>query len=741
MAEGSALDRVEGTAARLRGRARETLGITEDNAAPPLREVVRGSGVGWYPLLAIGLLVVVDEFFGFGLAVLGPEITNTLGISKAMLAAIISAKLLAVSIAMLPMAAYVQERPRRAALSIGAAFGWSAATVLAAFVVGPAGLLIVVLLDGATSGSVRAVHQPLLLDYYPPEARYRTMSWYTGALVLGSVISPLFVGLLTTTFDLTWRGVFLAMGIVSFAAAVLAVRLRDPGFGRWDTDRVRALVHEEAGPPPSMANPATAEGPVESAEVPLRFFDVIRRLQRIPTVRRALVAQAVLGVLIVPYTTFLLFFLDEEWGLGPGARALFFAGLSAVSVVAVGAYGSRGEDLFRRDPPGVIRLASLMLGASLIVIVAGALVPWFVPMVLFFAAAAAMNAMVSPAVVTAMMAIVPARMRPHLAALAGIYLAGVGGFAGALLLSSVDRRFGTGGALVSIAVPGVVGAAILRSAADTVDADLDAMLDEIVEEEEVQTLRAEGAELPILACRGIDFSYGRVQVLFGVDFSLAEGEMVALLGTNGAGKSTLLRVISGLGLPDRGSVRLRGREITWIEAERRAGLGVMQVPGGKAVFGDMTVVENLRVYGHVLGRKRAVVERGIEEAFDAFPRLAERRSSLASTLSGGEQQMVALSKALIVPPELLLIDELSLGLAPKAVGSLLDMVREINHRGTSVVLVEQSVNVALSLVDHAYFMERGEIRFDGPARDLLGRTDLLRSVFLEGSSGHGDGAQ
>jgi ABC-type branched-subunit amino acid transport system ATPase component len=260
------------------------------------------------------------------------------------------------------------------------------------------------------------------------------------------------------------------------------------------------------------------------------------------------------------------------------------------------------------------------------------------------------------------------------------------------------------------------------------------MVDALVEDEELRVLRDGGARLPLLACRGIDFSYGRLQVLFDVDFSVDAGEMVALLGTNGAGKSTLLRVISGVGLPTNGTIRVDGADITYLDAERRVERGITQIPGGKAVFGPMSVVDNMRVFGFSHGRKRAAIDRGIEESFEKFPRLAERRDQLASTLSGGEQQMLALSKAFIVRPRLLLIDELSLGLAPKVVGELLEMVRVINTSGTAVVLVEQSVNIALSAVDHAFFMEKGEIRFDGRAVDLLGRDDLLRSVFLAGAT-------
>jgi ABC-type branched-subunit amino acid transport system ATPase component len=158
------------------------------------------------------------------------------------------------------------------------------------------------------------------------------------------------------------------------------------------------------------------------------------------------------------------------------------------------------------------------------------------------------------------------------------------------------------------------------------------------------------------------------------------------------------------------------------------------MPGGRSVFPGMSVVENLRMCAFTLRRSSKAVERGIDAAFDAFPALAARRNQGADTLSGGEQQMLALGRAFILQPRLLLIDELSLGLAPLIVGQLIEMVRRINATGTAVVVVEQSVNIALTLVDHAYFMERGQMRFDGDARDLVARPDLLRSVFLEGAS-------
>lgn len=721
-----------------RAAARRALGVTgidgddsasvdgarggETDGRTSLPALVAASGVGWYPLFAIGALVVVDELFGFVLSVLGPEISRALGMSKGALAAVLSVKLLAVSVASLPMAALVQRRPWRAGISLVTAFVWTAATFLAVFVIGVWGLVLVAVIDGLSSGSVRVLHQPLLMDSYPNRARVRVQTAYAAAVSGGSVIAPLLVGALTAWAGLTWRGVFLAVGVTSLAAALFALRLRDPGVGRSDDAPMRAAVSGDADP----GTDAAADAGVPE----LRFGEVVRRLTMIPTIRRALVAQAVFGVLVVPYSTFLLFFLEERWDMGPGARSVFFAVSAVGAVVALRLFGPVGERMFRRDPARLVRLASLLLGASVVMIVAGALVPVFGVMIACFVLSSASAAALGPSLIVTMLGVVPASFRPHLAALAGIYTAGVGGVAGALLLGTVDRRFGTAGALVAIVIPGVVGAWILRGCAATVNDDLDRMIDEVVDEDLLAQQRRSGAPIPALACRGLDVSYGPVQVLFGVDLEVADGEMVALLGTNGAGKSTVLRAVSGLNLPSRGSVRLAGRDITWLDPERRVPLGLVQIPGGRSTFGPLSVIDNLRAHAYSLGNDRATVERRLDEAMAAFPRLADRRDQPAATLSGGEQQMLALAKAIVVPPRVLLIDELSLGLAPLVVGELLAIVRSINQRGTSVVLVEQSVNVALSLVDRAYFLERGRVQFEGRSSDLLGRDDLLRSVFL-----------
>ncbi len=711
----------------VRQRAREALGVTGQTDPPPLREVM-GGNVRWYPLVAISMLVLATELAGFAVVVLGPDIARSLGISASALAALLSAKLFAVAVATLPMAALVQNGARRAVICVVTAFIWTGIAALTAFVVGPWGLAIVLVVDGLATGSVRVLHQPLLLDSYPTGARMRVLSAYQAATTGGSVVAPLVVALLSGWAALTWRGTMLVIALLSLTAALVAIRLRDPGVGRWDTDQLRDAVatagdeHEQGAG--EHAAPAAAE------EHQLGFGEVVQRLLLIPTVRRALVAQAVFGLLLVPYTTFLLFFLDERWGFDSSQRALFFGATSIGGIVALRWFAPRAERLFRRDPADLVRTASWLLLASVVLIVPAALSPAMVPMVLLFALSSALGTTVGPALAMTMFSIVPARFRPHLAALGGIYLAGVGGFAGALLLGSLDRRFGVAGALVGVVVPGVVGALILRTAARTVDDDLNRMIDEFIEDEAVAQRRRTGTNTRLLSCRGLDFSYGQVQVLFGVDFHVDAGEIVALLGTNGAGKSTVLRVVSGLGLPSRGSVRFDGLDVTWLDAERRVPLGIIQIPGGRSAFGPMTVLDNLLVHAHTLGGRHDEIDEHLQRAFEMFPRLYERRNQIASTLSGGEQQMLALSKAVILQPRLLLIDELSLGLAPKVVGELLAAVREIHRSGTSVVLVEQSVNIALSIASRAYFLERGTVRFEGATADLIGRDDLLRSVFL-----------
>jgi ABC-type branched-subunit amino acid transport system ATPase component len=238
----------------------------------------------------------------------------------------------------------------------------------------------------------------------------------------------------------------------------------------------------------------------------------------------------------------------------------------------------------------------------------------------------------------------------------------------------------------------------------------------------------------LLELEHVDVFYDRVQVLYDVNVHVRKGERVALLGTNGAGKSTILKVASRLIEPRAGVARWRGREISGMTAEELVRGGLGHVPGGRGLFPSLTVAENLRMGGFVLGDAKQVDEE-VERVTSYFPWIRERATQPAGTLSGGEQQQLATARALLARPELLMIDELSLGLAPIVVERLMETVQRLHEdEGLTIVIVEQQATFALGYTDRAYFMEKGEVRYDGASAGLAERPDLLRSVFLAGAT-------
>jgi len=233
--------------------------------------------------------------------------------------------------------------------------------------------------------------------------------------------------------------------------------------------------------------------------------------------------------------------------------------------------------------------------------------------------------------------------------------------------------------------------------------------------------------MSLLEVDTIDVRYGAVQALRGLSLRVEEGEMVALLGANGAGKTSTLRTVSGLLAPTSGSILFRGDDIAGVPAYALVGRGVAHLPEGRDLFPSLTVEENLR-YGHWTRRKdTADYRRQLDRAMDYFPRLRERRDQVAKTLSGGEQQMLGVARALMSSPQLLLVDELSLGLAPMVVSQLFDILEEVNREGTAVLLVEQFVHQALTHCHRAYVLAKGEVVLSGDARDLRDDPDLIAS--------------
>jgi ABC-type branched-subunit amino acid transport system ATPase component len=255
----------------------------------------------------------------------------------------------------------------------------------------------------------------------------------------------------------------------------------------------------------------------------------------------------------------------------------------------------------------------------------------------------------------------------------------------------------------------------------------------------VGSVRRERLGAHLLEADGLAAAYGSLQVLFGVDMEVERNEMLALLGTNGAGKSTVLKTVAGLLPPSRGRIVFDGRDIAGLPAEAIARLGLSLMPGGKGVFPTLTVGENLRLACWMLRHEQGSAEAARREVVAMFPILGQRADQLAGDLSGGEQQQLSLAMAFVTRPKLLCIDELSLGLAPTVVDRLIEKVREIHASGTTVVVVEQSVNVALLLCHRALFLEKGQVRFRGPTAGLLERPDILRAVFIGGDAHAPDG--
>jgi len=232
----------------------------------------------------------------------------------------------------------------------------------------------------------------------------------------------------------------------------------------------------------------------------------------------------------------------------------------------------------------------------------------------------------------------------------------------------------------------------------------------------------------MLSVENLSVNYGAIRALHQVSCRVKQGEIVALIGANGAGKTTILNTISGIVPSISGSVSFEGEEITRMAAHLIVRKGICQVPEGRRVFGLMSVQENLEMGGFILPGKQEVA-RGIERAFTLFPRLAERRKQAARTLSGGEQQMLAMGRALMSDPRLLLLDEPSMGLAPMLVEKIFEIVVEINNAGTTIMLVEQNASMALSIAHRAYVLETGEVVLSGEAAELA-RNPEVRKAYL-----------
>jgi ABC-type branched-subunit amino acid transport system ATPase component/MFS family permease len=657
-----------------------------------------------YSVIALGALAGTASFATLVLVALAPDVGASLGDTQKSIASLALTQSLLVVLAVLGVAMAVHQRRRSVVMAVGTAAAATGTAVLIALATTPWALTFLLAANAVGVAGVVAVHPPFLASLAEGPDRVRAFALHRAVQAGATGLAAVLLAVLATAGDLTWRGVLLVLAGVAGLAVLAAAGLREP--------RV------------------ASDPPAASDELRLGFAEVARGVARAPTVGRLLAANAALGVVTVPLTLFVLLFLEDRWNLHLASRGAVLATTAFATAAVVALLAPEARRLLARGPEHLLRPAAGILAASAAALIAGLALPAFGVAVALLCVAFAGLALAQTAMTLVLMEVVEPAARVHAAALAGMASAGVGGVLGLLVTVGVAQDVGVQGALTALAIPALGGAFAMRSAADSASGDVAATEARQAEEADVREARAAGRTAPLLAAHGILVRYGHRRAVDGVDLDIAEGELLALLGTNGAGKSTLLRVLSGITAPDAGTVRLDGRDITLLDTERRGRLGIGHVAFGAAVFDTLRVDESLRLAAHSLGLRNGEAIDAVDWALARFPRLDDRRSSRGAALSGGERQMLALAQMLLRRPRLLLADELSIGLAPGIVDNLLDVVRDAHSRGTTVVVVEQSVDLALELATRAVFLERGRIRFDGPPEALRSRDDLLRPVFI-----------
>ncbi len=695
-----------------------------------------GGDAPLFPLAVLFSLQLLDQATQSAFNVLIPNIRDAFHLSNTEILTIAALAGAAALLGTVPVAWLADRTPRVPIALVGAG---AAAVISVVLGLAPTAVVMAIALCGVYVGQavIFPTHNSLIADYYPVAARPRVYSVHRGGLSLGAVVGVLVGAGLTAAFS--WRVPFVVFAVPILAVVVVgAARLREPPRGHFeqralsaqdpDAARARAVVEAEAATPgPLPADPGGVPGLTSSVEAPPSFGEAWRMVWKIGVLRRIFFALPFLAAAIAGFTSLASLQYQETFHLDVVQRAFLVAPVQVfvLAGLVVGAgvatrLAARGLHLVFR----MLAVAAVMASAFAVLF---ALAPSVV--VAFFADAGieASLAIVGPGVLAGLSLAIPARARSvgfsigALFVLPGLVVIPVVGAIG----DSVGFRYGM---LVLVPVF-LIGGLVVASAGSLIDADVKNVWLSMRTRAEMLEARARG-ELPLLAVRQLAVGYDGVPVLRSVDLEIAEGEIVALLGTNGAGKSTLLRAIGGVAEADGGAVIFDGRDITHAPPDEIARLGIGQMPGGDGVFPTMTVEDNLRAAAWQERRHRHRAEERVAETLGRFDVLAQRRQDRAGDLSGGQQQMLALAMALLAAPELLLIDELSLGLAPIVVEQLLESVRTLRSSGTSVLLVEQSLHVAVSVADRIYVMDSGEIRFSGSAAEVRDRPELLWSIYL-----------
>ena len=674
-------------------------------------------GGGATTFVVLLLLASLDELQTAAITVLAPDMRDTFGVSDGTITFIAASSSAFVVFGAIPMG-WAADRMKRVPI-----IGWSSAFFT--FMVFLSGLAPNAFAFfwarfgvGIAKANTIPVHSSMLADTYPIGIRGRLGAIGGGSARLVAVLSPVLVGAVAVAANGPgevdgWRWAYYLFGIPVALLAIAAFFLKEPPRGQWE--KIDVL----------------GESFVEEDPLPVSLDAAFSRLMQIRTIKTVVVGFSALGFGLFTVPVLESLYLEERWNLDPLDRGITITVGGLFAILGLLYVGPKFDRLWREDPTRSLRMVGICIGVGTLfkpIQYAVPNVPLFitfgVPQTVLFIAA---FAMVGPL----MQSIVPYRLRGSGTALITLYIFFIGAAGGGLISLLFTDAWGPRTTALVLSVPtSILGGWILYRGARHIRHDLSLNVQELLDEQDEEKRRHESGEIPALQVNNLDFCYGPVQVLFDVGFELRKGETLALLGTNGAGKSTLLRVISGLGTPRRGVVRLGGRTITYTSPQLRAALGIHQLPGGKGVFPGMTVHQNLTMGAYIHRRDRDDVTGRIDRVLELFPDLAQRQGQGAASLSGGQQQMLALARVLLHDPEILLIDELSLGLAPTVVQDLLGLIERLQEQGQTIIIVEQSLNVALAVADRAIFLEKGQIRFEGPAQELLERDDLARAVFL-----------
>jgi branched-chain amino acid transport system ATP-binding protein len=660
---------------------------------------IEGPGFVLFVLCLVSLCARIDEQ---AIAVLVPQIRSDFGVDLTFIGSVAAVAGILFTVIALPLG-YLADRVRRVTM-VRTGTLLTAGTIAATGLVGgPAGYAGARLANGLATGIAPPASFPLTTDYFPPRSRARVFALYFAFAQLGIISGPALAGVLGDRIG--WRATLLLLGGIATGAGLLTFALREPTRGQQDRPDPDAPV------PP-------APGFAESYRAAASISTLRRFWYALPFVG----ARGIFALVVLPIA------LTDVYQLSSSQLGFVLTLNGASGMLGLLIAGPLGAYLLR-DRPGrfmtVLGFAPIVQAAVLLVLALHPPLPAAIAVIQVFAIAEVIG---QPGGYTLISLVVPSRIR-------GLGLATNVPWQLINLISlpfllGLMLKVGLPHGLLLLVPLLVIGGLILVTGAPGVERDIRA-----AQAADAAAARAQEDSDTVLICRDVDVAYGGVQVLYGVDLDVRRGEIVALVGTNGAGKSTLLRAIAGITEASGGAIFLGGRDITHLPPHAIAANGVVSMPGGAAVFPGLTVAENLRSAAWTLRGDDAAIAARTAEVLELFPVLRDRAGAMAGALSGGEQQMVGLAQALLMSPELLLVDELSLGLAPAVVEQLLGVLRRLNEAGTTIVLVEQSLNVALTIADRAVFMEKGEIRFDGPTEDLLSRPDLVRSVFMGGAAG------